>query len=152
MSKDGIKEINPINIDTKGTNINYSGASRKLSGKKALKQTIKKIKKTPNKNFRQDKSYTLDIPSKKNPNQKTFQRIEGGKEQKKKAIQQQQDIYNKQKEDYRSPFKKGGSAKPGLWANINRRKRLGISRPKSKSTISAKAYANMKAGFPKKKK
>jgi len=48
-------------------------------------------------------------------------------------------------------FKKGGSAKPGLWANINKRKKLGISRPKSKSTISAKAYANMKAGFPKKK-
>ena len=33
--------------------------------------------------------------------------------------------------------------KPGLWANINRRKKLGISRPKSKSTISKKAYANM---------
>lgn len=48
-------------------------------------------------------------------------------------------------------FKKGGSAKPGLWANINKRKKLGISRPKSKSTISAKAYSNMKAGFPKKK-
>jgi hypothetical protein len=47
----GVKEINPINIDTKGTNINYSGASRKLSGKAALKQTIKKIKKTPNKNL-----------------------------------------------------------------------------------------------------
>ena len=133
MSKDGIKEINPIYIDTKGTNINYSGASRKLSGKEALKQTIKKIKKTPNKNFKQEG-------------------VVGGKEQKNKAIQQQKDIYNKQKEDYRSPFKKGGSAKPGLWANINRRKRLGISRPKSKSTISAKAYANMKAGFPKKKK
>ena len=42
-------------------------------------------------------------------------------------------------------------AKRGLYANINRRKRLGISRPKSKSTISAKAYANMKAGFPKRK-
>ena len=39
-----------------------------------------------------------------------------------------------------------------LYENINRRKRLGISRPKSKSTISAKAYKNMKAGFPKKKK
>jgi hypothetical protein len=109
----GVKEINPINIDTKGTNINYSGASRKLSGKEALKQTIKKIKKTPNKNFKQDKSYTLDIPSKRNPNQKNFQRIEGGKEQKQKAIQQQQDIYNKQKEDYRSPFKKGGLVKSG---------------------------------------
>jgi hypothetical protein len=53
MSKDGIKEINPINIDTKGTNINYSGASRKISGKAALKKTIKEIKKTPNKNFKQ---------------------------------------------------------------------------------------------------
>jgi hypothetical protein len=42
-------------------------------------------------------------------------------------------------------------AKQGLWANINRRKRLGISRPKSETTISKKAYANMKAGFPKKK-
>jgi hypothetical protein len=42
-------------------------------------------------------------------------------------------------------------AKNGLWANINRRKRLGISRPKSKSTISKEAYANMKKGFPKKK-
>jgi len=48
-------------------------------------------------------------------------------------------------------LKKGGSAKRGLWANINRRKKLGISRPKSKSTISKKAYANMKVGFPKKK-
>ena len=43
-------------------------------------------------------------------------------------------------------FKKGGRV--GLWANINRRKKLGISRPKSKTTISKKAYANMKAGFP----
>jgi hypothetical protein len=45
-----------------------------------------------------------------------------------------------------SEFAKGG--KVGLWANINRRKKLGISRPKSKTTISKKAYANMKAGFP----
>lgn len=42
-------------------------------------------------------------------------------------------------------------AKRGLYANINARKRKGISRPKSKSTITAKAYANMKAGFPKKR-
>ncbi len=39
-----------------------------------------------------------------------------------------------------------------LYENINRRKKLGISRPKSKSTVSAKSYSNMKAGFPKKKK
>ena len=46
----------------------------------------------------------------------------------------------------------GGATKPGLWANINRRKRLGISRPKSESTISKEAYSNMKKGFPKKAK
>ena len=40
----------------------------------------------------------------------------------------------------------------GLYANINARIRKGISRPKSKSTITPKAYANMKAGFPKKRK
>ena len=42
--------------------------------------------------------------------------------------------------------------KRGLYANINARKRAGTSRPKSKSTITAKAYRNMKAGFPKKRK
>ena len=42
--------------------------------------------------------------------------------------------------------------KPGLYANINARKKKGISRTKKKSTISKTAYANMKAGFPKKKK
>ena len=39
--------------------------------------------------------------------------------------------------------------KQGLYENINRRKRLGISRSKSKSTVSAKSYKNMKAGFTK---
>mgnify|MGYP003119756006 CR=1 FL=1 len=39
-----------------------------------------------------------------------------------------------------------------LYKNINRRKRLGISRSKAKSTISDKSYANMKSGFKKKKK
>ena len=43
-------------------------------------------------------------------------------------------------------------ARKGLYANINARKKKGISRPKSKSTVSAKAYSNMKSGFPKKKK
>jgi hypothetical protein len=42
-------------------------------------------------------------------------------------------------------------AKPGLYANINKRKKAGTSRSKKNSTISAKAYANMKAGFPKSK-
>ena len=40
--------------------------------------------------------------------------------------------------------------KPGLYENMNKRKALGISRSKSKSTVSAKAYANMKRGFPEK--
>lgn len=40
----------------------------------------------------------------------------------------------------------------GLYYNINKRKKAGTSRPKSKSTISKEAYSNMKAGFPKKKR
>ena len=39
-----------------------------------------------------------------------------------------------------------------LYRNINKRKKAGTSRSKKKSTISKEAYANMKAGFPKKKK
>jgi len=41
--------------------------------------------------------------------------------------------------------------KQGLYANINRRRKLGISRSKKKSTITPKAYANMKRGFKKDK-
>ena len=43
-------------------------------------------------------------------------------------------------------------SKPGLYANINARKKKGISRSKKNSTISPEAYNNMKAGFKKKKK
>jgi|TARA_B110000285_G_scaffold76290_1_gene87856 hypothetical protein len=39
-----------------------------------------------------------------------------------------------------------------LYKNMNKRKADGTSRSKKKSTISDKAYKNMKAGFPKKKK
>ena len=39
-----------------------------------------------------------------------------------------------------------------LYENINRRKKLGISRSKKKSTVSNKSYKNMKRGFPQKKK
>ena len=39
-----------------------------------------------------------------------------------------------------------------LYENINKRKKAGSSRSKSKSTISKEAYKNMKAGFPKRKK
>jgi len=40
--------------------------------------------------------------------------------------------------------------KKGLYANMNAKKKAGTSNPKSKSTISPKAYSNMKKGFPKK--
>tara|TARA_Y100000992_G_scaffold302446_1_gene276660 strand:+ start:1095 stop:1274 length:180 start_codon:yes stop_codon:yes gene_type:complete len=43
-------------------------------------------------------------------------------------------------------------SKPGLYANINKRKAAGTSRSKKDSTITDKAYANMKAGFPNSKK
>tara|TARA_R110002050_G_scaffold286312_1_gene436668 strand:+ start:415 stop:546 length:132 start_codon:yes stop_codon:yes gene_type:complete len=42
-------------------------------------------------------------------------------------------------------------ARKGLYANINARKKAGTSRSKKNSTITKKAYANMKKGFPKKK-
>jgi len=38
-------------------------------------------------------------------------------------------------------------AKKGLYANINARKKKGISRSKKNSTISKKAYSNMRSGF-----
>jgi hypothetical protein len=38
-----------------------------------------------------------------------------------------------------------------LYENINRRKRAGTSRSKAKSTISDKAYADMKTDFGRKK-
>ena len=41
--------------------------------------------------------------------------------------------------------------KNSLVANINRRKKAGKSRPKSRSTVSKKAYGDMKKGWPAKK-
>ena len=39
-----------------------------------------------------------------------------------------------------------------LVKNMNARKKAGTSRSKKKSTVSPKAYEDMKAGWPKKKK
>ena len=39
-----------------------------------------------------------------------------------------------------------------IYENINKRRKAGTSRSKSKSTISPSAYKNMKAGFPNSKK
>ncbi|WP_129777623.1 hypothetical protein [Peristeroidobacter soli] len=41
--------------------------------------------------------------------------------------------------------------KNSLVANINRRKRAGKSRPKSRSTVSKESYDRMEKGWPKKK-
>jgi hypothetical protein len=41
--------------------------------------------------------------------------------------------------------------KPGLYDNINKRKRLGISRSKKDSTVSDKAYAAMERDFKNKR-
>ena len=45
--------------------------------------------------------------------------------------------------------KSGKIAKKGLYYNINKRKKAGTSRTKKKSTITKKAYKNMKSGFKK---
>jgi len=42
--------------------------------------------------------------------------------------------------------------KNSLVGNINRRKRKGTSRPKSRSTVSKKSYRDMQRGWPAKKK
>ena len=42
--------------------------------------------------------------------------------------------------------------KNSLVRNINRRKRKGTSRPKSRSTVSKKSYRDMKSGWPAQKK
>ena len=45
--------------------------------------------------------------------------------------------------------KSGKMAKKGLYYNINKRKKAGTSRTKKKSTITKKAYKNMRSGFKK---
>lgn len=47
--------------------------------------------------------------------------------------------------------RKSTKQKNSLVANINRRKRAGKSRAKSRSTISRKAYRDMQAGWPRNK-
>ena len=52
------------------------------------------------------------------------------------------------KKDYHKT-KSGKMAKKGLYYNINKKKKAGTSNTKKKSTITAKAYKNMKSGFKK---
>lgn len=54
------------------------------------------------------------------------------------------------KRSARSATGSGGPSRPkrSLVENVNRRKRAGTSRPRSKSSISKKAYDDMRAGWP----
>jgi len=62
---------------------------KKKRGNFAMKNFKKRLQKTPNKKFREDKSYTLMEGT---PHAKTYQHITSGKKQKKKILQQQQTI------------------------------------------------------------
>jgi hypothetical protein len=54
-------------------------------------------------------------------------------------------------ERYERTQEMAAKKKNSLVGNINRRKKAGTSRPKSKSTVSKKSYSAMEAGWPKKK-
>ena len=94
----------PIGV---GVGIAIKGAGKVLSktkiGQKVLKNVIKKIQKTPDKAFRQDKTYNLST----GPGGKIIK----GRTNKQKAIKQQKEIKRKfdaKGDTYHSPFKKGG--------------------------------------------
>jgi len=85
-----------------GAGIALRGAGKAL-GRKVLKNVVKRIKKTPNKAFREDKTYNLSTGPKG--------KIIKGKTNKQKAIKQQKEIKRKfdaKGDTYKSPFKKGG--------------------------------------------
>lgn len=48
--------------------------------------------------------------------------------------------------------KRASKQQNSLVANINRRKKAGKSRPKSRSTISREAYSDMQQGWPRNKR
>ena len=54
---------------------------------------------------------------------------------------------NERKESKYHETKEGKMARKGLYYNINQRKKKGISRSKSESTISKKAYKSLLSGF-----
>ena len=85
---------------------------KKKKGDLLMKNFKKRLKKTPNKKFREDKSYTL---MKGTPHAKTYQHITSGKKQKKKILQQQQTIKRNWEAtgDEWGPNKYGAKAKGG---------------------------------------
>ena len=54
---------------------------------------------------------------------------------------------NERKKSKYHETKEGKMARKGLYYNINQRKKKGISRSKSESTISKKSYKSLLAGF-----
>jgi len=64
-----------------------AGIAARGIGRALLKNVVKRIKKTPNKAFREDKTYKLSTGPKG--------KIIKGRTNKKKAIQQQKDIFRK---------------------------------------------------------
>ena len=68
-----------------------AGIAARGIGKALLKNVIKRIKKVPNKAFRQDLTYKIKGPK----GMRTRGKIVKGKTNKQKAIKQQKDIYNK---------------------------------------------------------
>ncbi len=56
---------------------------------------------------------------------------------------------DERKESKYHETKEGKMARKGLYYNINQRKKKGISRSKSESTISKKAYKSLLSGFKK---
>ena len=85
---------------------------KKKKGDLLMKNFKKRLKKTPNKLFREDKSYTL---MKGTPHAKTYQRITSGKKQKKKILAQQHTIKRNWEAtgDEWGPYKYGAKAKGG---------------------------------------
>ena len=103
-----------------GTRIAKAGSKKAMGnprapmtkGDYAMKNFKKRIQKTPNKPFREDKTYKLYTGPGKT---KTHGKIISGKAQKKKIIQQQIDIKRKwdAKGDKWGPYKGGWKAKGG---------------------------------------
>ena len=86
-----------------------AGVAARGLGKAFLKNVIKRIKKTPNKAFREDKTYKLSTGRKG--------KIIKGKTNKKKAIQEQKNIHSKGGvglRDYSKGRSKGQKAKKDI--------------------------------------
>jgi hypothetical protein len=90
-----------------------AGIAARGIGKALLKNVVKRIKKVPNKAFREDKTYKLLGPK----GMKTHGKIVKGKTNKQKAIKEQKNIYEKGGvglRDYSKGRSKGQKAKKDI--------------------------------------